>query len=101
MQLMFDGCKSLTELDLSSFNTKNVLIIESMFGDCKKLKTIYASENFKLDKVNSKENDDEWMFVSCYSLVGGNGTIYNSSYEDKTYARIDTEETPGYFTLKS
>ena len=41
------------------------------------------------------------MFTSDTNLVGGNGTTYNGSYRDKTYARIDTEETPGYFTLKS
>ncbi|MCI7559653.1 MAG: hypothetical protein MSS76_06005 [Clostridium sp.] len=32
-------------------------------------------------------------------LVGGLGTTYNSSYVDKTYARIDGgTSNPGYFT---
>ena len=32
-------------------------------------------------------------------LVGGLGTTYNSSYVDKTYARIDGGTSrPGYFT---
>ena len=32
-------------------------------------------------------------------LVGGLGTTYNSSYVDKTYARIDGgRSNPGYFT---
>ena len=32
-------------------------------------------------------------------LVGGLGTTYNSSYVDKTYARIDGgTRRPGYFT---
>lgn len=30
-----------------------------------------------------------------------NGTTYDSSYTDKTYARVDTVETPGYFTYKA
>jgi hypothetical protein len=38
------------------------------------------------------------MFANCTALVGGNGTVYNSSYKDKTYACIDSEDTPGYFT---
>ena len=38
------------------------------------------------------------MFGDCTRLKGGNGTAYNSSYTDKTYARIDASGTPGYFT---
>lgn len=41
------------------------------------------------------------MFTSATKLVGGNGTKFNSSYEDATYARIDKEGEPGYFTLKT
>ena len=40
------------------------------------------------------------MFLGCSTLVGGNGTTYDDSKTDKEYARIDTEETPGYFTKK-
>lgn len=40
------------------------------------------------------------MFGRCSKLIGGNGTTYNSSHKNKEYARIDTEETPGYFTSK-
>ena len=35
---------------------------------------------------NAKSGD---MFKGATSLVGGSGTKYNSSYVDKTYARID------------
>ena len=40
------------------------------------------------------------MLKNCKNLIGGNGTKYNSDYNDKTYARIDAPETPVYFTLK-
>ncbi len=40
------------------------------------------------------------MFGRCSKLIGGNGTTYNSSHKNKEYARIDKEETPGYFTSK-
>ena len=52
---------------------------------------------FNTSNVTSSTN----MFRNNNVLVGGNGTTYNGSYRDKTYARIDTEDTPGYFTLKS
>ena len=43
-----------------------------------------------------------YMFSSCTSLVGGQGTTYNSSNpQDKTYAHIDGgTSNPGYFTEK-
>ena len=42
------------------------------------------------------------MFYNTTNLVGGSGTTYNSSYIDKTYARIDGGTSlPGYFTLKN
>ena len=40
------------------------------------------------------------MFTNCTSLVGGNGTTYNSNMDGITYARIDTADNPGYFTYK-
>ena len=42
------------------------------------------------------------MFLACTNLMGGAGTVYNSSNVDKTYARIDkgTSE-PGYLTAAS
>ena len=41
------------------------------------------------------------MFKNCTSLVGGQGTVYNSSKINKTYARIDGgTSSPGYFTGK-
>ena len=36
---MFSSCSSLTSLDLSSFNTSNVMIMLNMFCDCSKLTT--------------------------------------------------------------
>ena len=36
---MFSSCSSLTSLDISSFNTSNVMIMLNMFCDCSKLTT--------------------------------------------------------------
>lgn len=100
MTAMFSSCSSLTNLNLSGFNTSKVTITQGMFANCPSLTTIYASNLFNLSSVRGTNNQYN-MFLNCSSLVGGNGTVYNSSYIDKTYARIDTASTPGYFTLKT
>ena len=42
-----------------------------------------------------------YMFDKCNSLVGGQGTTYNASHVDKTYAHIDGgTSNPGYFSEK-
>ena len=96
MSHMFEG-SAATTLDLSSFNTSKVTDISSMFYECPNLKTIYASDKFSTNSVTSSTT----MFYNTTNLVGGAGTTYNSSYVDKTYARIDGgTSSPGYFTLK-
>jgi surface protein len=46
MDQMFNGCSSLTSLDLSSFDTNKVEGMWGMFQDMKNLKTIYTSDKF-------------------------------------------------------
>ena len=94
MYAMFYKSQIIT-LDVSSFDTSNVTDMSYMFNNSIKLKTIYASNKFKTDLVTSSSN----MFYNSTLLVGGLGTTYNSSYVDKTYARIDGgTSNPGYFT---
>ncbi len=122
MQSMFEGCQSLTELDLSTFNTANVTSMNCMFqscsnletlnialfnigkmedmrymfSGCSKLKTIYCNSDWSTSGAQSS-----YMFSGCSALEGGQGTKFNSSVIDKTYARIDnpTNDKPGYFTV--
>ena len=98
MGSMFIGCTGLTSLDLSSFNTANVLNMRDMFRYCTSLTTIYVGDGWSTAAVYSSSN----MFLDCSSLVGGQGTTYNSSNPvDKTYAHIDGgPSNPGYFTEK-
>ena len=84
-------------LDLSNFNTSNVTTMYAMFKNSNNLKTIYASVKYNTSKVTSSSN----MFTGCTSLAGGQGTTYDSTKVDKTYARIDGgTSSPGYFTSK-
>ena len=122
MQSMFEGCQSLTELDLSTFNTTNVTStncmfqscsnletlnialfnigkmedMRYMFSGCSKLKTIYCNSDWSTSGAQSS-----YMFSGCSALEGGQGTKFNSSVIDKTYARTDAPDNdkPGYFTV--
>ena len=122
MQSMFEGCQSLTELDLSMFNTANVTNTNCMFQGCtnlktlnialfnigkmedmrymfvgcSKLKTIYCNSDW-----NGSEAQSGYMFSGCSALEGGQGTTYNNSKIDKSYARPDDPDNdkPGYFTV--
>ena len=95
MSFMFYDCPLLEKIDLSSFDTSKVTDMTSMFSHSQKLKTIYVSSKWTTDAVK----DSHLMFYNS-SLVGGAGTKFNYSKTDKTYARIDKVETPGYLTLK-
>ena len=97
MSSMFWNSKA-TILDVSNFDTSNVKNMNSMFKNATNLKTIYGSSKFVTTAVTSSTN----MFYGCTKLIGGAGTKYNSSYVDKTYARIDGgTSNPGYFTAKN
>ena len=96
MGYMFSNTKTDT-LDLSSFNTSKVKYFSGMFSGIN-AKTIYASDKFTFDSAQEYVG----MFSNARNIVGGAGTVYNSSYIDKTYARIDGgTSSPGYFTLKT
>ncbi|MDO5133374.1 MAG: BspA family leucine-rich repeat surface protein, partial [Eubacteriales bacterium] len=97
---MFSGCTGLTELDLSGWDTSASVQFQEQFRDCVNLKTILASDRFVTTSLGRDDLDDD-MFTGCTALVGGYGTPYDPNYTDSTYARIDTADTPGYFTKKS
>ena len=60
---MFCGCNKLEELDLSSFDTKNVCHMEGMFARCKNLKNINLS-SFYIKNIT----DINFMFYGCNNL---------------------------------
>ena len=97
MNSMFNNSKATT-IDLSSFDTSKVTTMNAMFLRSTNLKTIYASNKFNTSSLTDSYSSYR-MFTDCTSLVGGSGTKFNSSYTDKTYARIDGgTSNPGYFT---
>ncbi len=97
---LFSSCKNLKELDVSKWNTSKVQNMQNIFYGCNNLKTIYASSYFVTSGLKSGDKYHSDMFLGDTKLVWWNGTTYDSSYVDKTYARIDQPWTPWYFTLK-
>jgi surface protein len=71
MSYMFRYCSLLTSLDLSSFNTSNVINMSSMFGYCRKLVSLDLS-SFDISKVTVIGS----IFYYCDSLTNLN-PFYN------------------------
>ena len=94
MNEMFMRCKGLVTLDISSFSNSKLNYLFNMFLDCENLTTIYASEKWSSRRGGTGTK----VFENCLKIVGGNGTAYSNDHIDRTYARIDTAERPGYFT---
>ena len=53
---MFGTCSALTSLDLSGWNTSNVIDIANMFGNCNALKIIrmVGCSQTTIDKIKSQ-----------------------------------------------
>ena len=100
MNSMFNRCARLETLDLSSFDVSKVTIANYMFRGCESLTTIYCDTDWSTSTVMTQSYG---MFQDCTSLVGGQGTVFDSSVhyslQDKRYARPDGGTSkPGYFT---
>ena len=96
MNYMFTNSSSLTSLDLSCFNTSKVTTMKWMFKNDNSLTTIYVGSHW--DTSNLVSNGGDEMFSYCSSLVGGNGTTYDSNNTDDEYAHIDGVGGKGYLT---
>ena len=95
---LFTGCQGIKYLDISNFNTKNVKSMFGMFQQCTQLMTINVGDNWSTESLTSSK----YMFENCTKLVGGAGTIYDSNHVDVAYAHIDGgPSNPGYFTDKN
>ena len=61
---MFQQCNELEYLDLSNFDTANVINMSFMFNECHKLKEIKGINKFTTNKVT----DMSGMFQQCNEL---------------------------------
>ena len=92
---MFAYCPQLCELHVESFDTRKATCMLSMFKGCSGLVRIYVSELFRTTALTWP---DEPVFGGNTALVGGAGTEFDAEHVTSEYARIDSSETPGYFS---
>ncbi len=74
MSYMFNGCGNLTSLDISNFDTKNVTDMNSMFSNCNSLTSLDLS-NFDTNKVTDMSS----MFSDCSNLTNLNLSNFDIS----------------------
>jgi len=60
MNFMFEGCKNLSAINLSKFNTENVSYMNHMFDECKSLNELNLSSFKMRNHVNMFQ-----MFHEC------------------------------------
>ena len=63
MSNLFQGCTSLTSIDISNFNTENVISMAALFEGCSSLTSLNLS-NINTDRVQFMF----YMFNNCKSL---------------------------------
>jgi surface protein len=96
MRKMFCKCTALTALDLRSLDTAKVTEMTSMFSGMSAVEAITVSDKWSTAAVT--EGNDADMFCDCKKLTGGNGTAFDSTKTDSSYARIDKPGQPGYLS---
>ena len=85
MSELFAGCTSLLSIDLSNFDSSNVIDFHSMFKDCSHLTSINLS-NFNTINVNKMDK----LFSGCIKLekldisnfIISNVTSFNDIFKD-------------------
>ncbi len=75
----FYECKSITEIDLSNFNTSNVDYMSGMFWGCENLKTIKGIDKFDTSTLMRTD----YMFARCKNLTSIDLSSFNTSNVEK------------------
>ena len=71
--------------------------MSNMFTRCSRLTTINVGSGWSTSNLYASGGLE--MFEDCTSLVGGQGTTYDSGHTDASYAHIDGgSSNPGYLT---
>lgn len=94
---MLANCRTITLVDLGTFDTSNVTAVTSMFYNCNNLVTIKVDSNiWDVSSFNVE------MFYNCNSLVGADGFSFASNTdpdkEKAVFAKVNTSSVDGYLT---
>ena len=95
MQHTFNSCTALPELDMTGFDPSSLTNVNYLFGACSALEVILVDADWTLPKSGLSGMG---TFYNCKSLVGGNGTAYDSSKYRYAMMRVDVPGTAGYLT---
>ncbi len=87
MDDMFNGCTSLTSLDITTWDVSSLTSASTMFKNCSALSNIYVSEQFALPTSCRGVG----MFMNCENLPN-----YSSIYDEE----MAIYKNPGYLTLR-
>ena len=85
MSYMFKDCTNLTNVDLSTFNTYNVTNMSGMFGNCNSLTSFDLSVFITNNLIKIGKETDAWslgLFENCANL--NNIDFRNASFEKVT-----------------
>jgi hypothetical protein len=127
LEMLINGCNPIEEIDFGEkFGTTNIKRISYLVYNCPNLKTIHLGNKFhitpKLDIWNmigycpslttiyigpdveyysNTSKNIIYEFGEIPPLVGGAGTMYDSTNDTAEYFRVDDPEhgKPGYLTL--
>ena len=113
---MFDNCKSITDINLNNYNTKNAIDMSYMLAGCSSLKSIqinsFDTSNVKdmsglfyectsltsidLNKLNTKNVQSIfYMFAGCTSLQSVNiNSLDTNNVKDMSYMFKDCSKLP-------
>ena len=69
------GMARIQSLDLSNFNTSNIVNMKQMFAHCKALTSLTLSPSFDTSKVTDMNS----MFFNCYALTSLDLSSFNTS----------------------
>ena len=94
MRFTFNSCTALVELDMRGMDPGSLSSLNYLFGACAALRTVLVDPDWELPSGVAGMG----TFYNCKSIVGGNGTTFNSSKTGYAMMRVDTEGVAGYLT---
>jgi hypothetical protein len=94
---LFQGCTGVTTLNLTGLDPSTITKWGYAFANMDALTTIKVDSTWELPSRISSSNKGQ-CFYGDKSLVGGNGTVFDSSKVSADMAVINTADTAGYLT---
>ena len=76
MQEMFSGCTSLTSLNLSDLNMKKLQYVAHMFYDCSSLKDVFISQEVTLNRLTNNLSKGDISYIPKTATIHYNGVEY-------------------------